>query len=54
LIAREQFAAIHQTPLLTDLWFQWREQHPDIELPAPPINGDYDPSSVINAAYAMC
>mgnify|MGYP000039928446 FL=1 len=54
LIAREQFAAIHQTPLLTDLWLQWREQNPDLELPAPPINGEYDPASVINAAYAMC
>lgn len=54
LIARQQFAAINETPLLTDLWLQWREQHPDLELPAPPINGEYDPTNVINATYAMC
>ncbi len=53
-IALRQFAATHETPLLTDLWLQWREQHPDIGFAPPPETGSFDIGEVINASYAMC
>jgi DNA-directed RNA polymerase len=53
-VYRRQFARLHAVPLLRDLWHQWREQHPDIELPPPPPPGTYDPHDIINAVYAAC
>ncbi len=50
-IVREEFVAVHEKPLLHELTAQWREQHPDLDLPDAPAVGTFDVSEVLRSTY---
>jgi len=48
VIVRQQFAAEHTPNLLHDLWRQWTTRYPDVEIPDPPLQGEYQVGDVMH------
>lgn len=53
-IIRQEFAALHKTPLLTALHGQFVARYPDIAFPTPPVPGALDIEKVMQSDYAFC
>jgi len=50
-IVREQFLALHETPLLQDLYDQLVERNPKAHIAPPPPLGRLDISASLNSPY---
>ncbi len=50
-IIRSTFVELHTPDLLLDLHTQLQRQHPDIQLPKPPEQGDFNLTQVIDSEY---
>jgi len=50
-ILREQFAALHESPLLAELHAELRRTYPNLDLPDPPEPSDFDLGQVIRSDY---
>lgn len=50
-VIKEQFVKLHEIPLLDALHSELQEQHPSLELPPPPPQGDLDLSQVLRSRY---
>lgn len=52
-VVRNEFARLHEFPLLEVLRDQWADQHPTVELPPLPKLGTYDPAEARSANYLI-
>jgi len=50
-ILRQKFVELHQRNILMDIYYQFRHNYPTVDIPMPPLQGDYDLQQVLQSRY---